>query len=186
MMRRLQKEYLPHYTYDDYVEWEGRWELMDGIACAMVPAPLRIHQALAYEIAYRLRLEIEECEQCEVLGEIDYKIAEDTILRPDVVLICGETNERFLTKPPEIIVEVISKSTALRDEKYKFEIYEREKVKYYVLVYPDDLVAKVYKLDGKKFDKQGVFVTESYEFEEAICKVTLNFSEVFKRYRSDS
>ncbi len=185
-MRILRKEYLPHYTYDDYVEWEGRWELIDGIAYAMVPAPLRIHQALAYEIARLLGNQVEDCTKCEVLGEIDYKIAEDTILRPDVVLICGETNERFLTKPPEIIVEVISKSSVLWDEKYKFEIYEREKVKYYVLVYPEDLVAKVYKLDGKRYDKQGVFVIESYEFDEAICKVTLDFSEVFKRYRSDS
>ena len=182
-MRMLKKEYLPHYTYDDYVEWEGRWELMEGVAYAMVPAPVRRHQALAYEIARLLGNQVEDCNKCEVLGEIDYKIAEDSVLRPDVVLTCGETHERFLTKAPEIIVEVISKSTALRDEKYKFEIYEKEKVKYYILVYPDDLVAKVYKLDGRRYDKQGVFASESYEFDQTICKVSIDFSQVFKRYR---
>ena len=182
-MEALKKEHLPHYTYDDYAQWEGRWELIDGIAYAMAPAPMKKHQSLAYEIAHRLRLEIEECELCEVLGEIDYKISDDTILRPDVVLTCGETNEAYLTKAPEIIVEVISKSTASRDEKYKFDIYEKEKVKYYILVYPDDLVAKVYKLDGKSYDKQGVFSVESYEFEETSCHVNLDFSKVFKRFR---
>lgn len=182
-MNVLKKEDLPHYTYGDYVQWEGRWELIEGIAYAMTPAPMRIHQSLAYKIARELGNQIEECELCEVLGEIDYKIREDIVLRPDVVLTCGETNENYLTKTPEIIVEVISKSTALRDEKYKFDIYEKEKVKYYILVYPDDLVAKVYKLNGNRYDKQGVFATESYEFDETICKVGLDFSKVFKRYR---
>lgn len=180
----LREEYLPSYTYSDYAEWEGRWELIDGIAYAMAPAPMIKHQNLAYEIAHRLRLEIDKCKACEVLGEIDYKVSDDTVLRPDVVLTCGETNEAYLTKAPEIVVEVISPSTASRDEKYKFEIYEKEKVNYYILLYPNELIAKVYKLDGKSYDKQGTFATESYTFEETSCKVTLNFSEVFKRYRN--
>ena len=36
----LKVEDLPHYTYDDYVQWEGRWELIKGIPFAMVPAPV--------------------------------------------------------------------------------------------------------------------------------------------------
>ncbi|HSV11108.1 MAG TPA: hypothetical protein VLI68_10085 [Hanamia sp.] len=30
---------LPHYTYEDYCHWEGRWEVIDGIPYAMIPAP---------------------------------------------------------------------------------------------------------------------------------------------------
>jgi len=47
------------------------------------------------------------------------------------MLTCGETNEAYLTKTPETVVEVISKATARRDEGYKFSIYEKEQVKYY-------------------------------------------------------
>ena len=43
-----------HYTYDDYKLWEGNWELMDGIAVAMSPAPMRIHQSLASEIIFTM------------------------------------------------------------------------------------------------------------------------------------
>jgi len=118
-----------------------------------------------------------------VLGEIDYKVSDDTILRPDIVLTCGETNESYLSKSPEIVVEILSKSTAKRDEKYKFEIYEKEKVTYYILVYPDDLRAKVYKLKGSKYDKEGDFLQESYEFEETSCHVSLDFKRVFKKFR---
>ena len=80
-------------------------------------------------------------------------------------------------------MEIISPATARRDEKVKFEIYEREKVKYYILVYPDDLSAKIYKLEGKRYDKQGDFSQESYRFEEATCPMRLDFGKVFKRFR---
>lgn len=127
--------------------------------------------------------QIEHCDTCEVLGEMDYKIAEDIVLRPDVVVTCGESNENYLTKAPEIIAEVVSKTTATRDEKYKFQLYEREKVKYYILVYPEDLYAKVYKLEGSRYDKQGTFTDEAYTLTETTCKVNIDFSEVFRRYR---
>ncbi len=172
-----------NYTYDDYKLWKGNWELLEGIPMAMSPAPMRSHQGLASEIIYNLRKQLDDCAICEVLGEIDYKVSDDTVLRPDVVLTCNEQNEAYLTKAPEIIVEIISKSTAKRDEVYKFDIYQDEKVKYYIIVYPDELKAKVFKLDGKKYDKQGDFTTESYLFSDTTCKVSLDFEKVFKRYR---
>jgi len=172
-----------HYTYDDYKLWDGDWELYDGMAVAMAPAPMRKHQSIASELIYNLREQLGDCPHCEVLGEVDYKISDDTILRPDIVLTCGETNESYLTKAPEIIVEIISKSTASRDEGYKFDTYEAEKVKYYIIIYPDDLIAKVYKLDGKEYDKQGDFSIESYDFEDTTCNVSLDFERVFHRFR---
>jgi len=173
---------IEYYTYNDYKLWKGDWELIDGIPLAMSPVPLRKHQLLASELIYHFRNQLDDCLECEVLGEIDYKVSDDTILRPDIVLTCGETNEAYLTKAPEIVVEIISKSTAKRDEKYKFKIYEAEKVKYYVLVYPEDLKAKIYRLDKKKYDKEGDFLQEKYRFEETTCNIELDFKKVFKRF----
>ena len=34
----LAEKYLPHYTYKDYKNWEGRWELIEGIPFAMYQA----------------------------------------------------------------------------------------------------------------------------------------------------
>ena len=173
-----------HYTYDDYKQWEGGWELYDGIAVAMSPAPSRKHQSLASAFIREIGNQLDDCLECEVLGIVDYKVSDDTLLRPDVVLTCGETNEAYLTKAPEIIVEIVSKATAKKDEVYKFDIYEREKVKYYIIVYPDDLIAKVYKLDGKAYDKQGDFSKERYRFEETSCDIMLDFERIFKRFRT--
>ncbi|HEO65459.1 MAG TPA: Uma2 family endonuclease, partial [Spirochaetes bacterium] len=37
-------DYIPRYTYEDYVNWEGRWELIDGLPYAMSPLPSINHQ----------------------------------------------------------------------------------------------------------------------------------------------
>ena len=171
------------YTYDDYKLWEGDWELIDGIPLAMAPAPMRKHQNLAIKIARQLDEQIDNCNVCEVLGEVDYKVKEDTVIQPDVVLVYNEQNDKYLTKAPEIAVEIISKSTAKRDEKYKFDIYEAQRVKYYIIVYPDDLVAKIYKNENAKFIKQGDFSNETYYFENTLCDVSINFEMVFRKYR---
>jgi len=179
----MQTAIIERYTYGDYKNWEGEWELIDGIPLAMSPAPTKKHQALASTLIATIYNQLENCKECEVLGEIDYKVSDDTILKPDIVLTCGETSENYLIKAPQIIVEIISKATAKRDEKYKFEIYEQEKVKYYILVYPDDLVAKIYKLKESKFDKEGDFTIESYNFNDTTCKISLDFNKIFKRFR---
>ena len=172
-----------YYTYEDYCQWEGNWEMIWGVPLSMAPAPMIKHQSIAYEIAYELKGTSRKCKECVVLGEADWKVNDDTVLKPDVVLICNETNEAYMTKAPEIIVEVISKSTAKRDEIHKFKIYEEEKVKYYVIVYPNDLKAKVYKLEGKEYTKEGDFSLETYDFEETTCNPSVNFANVFERFR---
>ncbi len=188
-MGALKLEDLPRYTYDDYKNWEGDWELIDGIAflkngsVSMAPAPMRKHQNIAGYILTQFNNQIENCPRCEALMEEDWKIDTNTILRPDLLLVCNETNESYITNVPEIVVEVISKSTAQKDEKYKFEIYEQEKVKYYIIVYPDELIAKIYKLEGEKYKKEGDCSTESYFFENTTCKPKLDFEKLFRRFR---
>ena len=95
----------------------------------------------------------------------------------------GEENEIYLTKAPKIIVEIISSSTAKKDEIIKFDIYENEKVDYYILVYPDDLKAKVYRLKGERYSKVGDFTNEKLIFEDIGCELELDFQKVFKRFR---
>ncbi|MEA1893130.1 MAG: Uma2 family endonuclease [Campylobacterota bacterium] len=175
-------DYEPHYTYSDYKDWKGKWELYDGYPISMSPSPMISHQAIAYELAYELRRNM-DCDRCLIIGEEDWKLSDDTVLRPDVVLICDEPNDAYITKAPQIIIEVISPSTAKRDEGYKFKTYEKEKVLYYCIVYPDDLKAKLYKLKDGKFDKEGDFSSQSYDFEDSTCKTSINFENVFKRFK---
>jgi len=47
-------ELLPKYTYSDYCQWEGDWELIEGVAVSMAPAPMKIHQKIAREMVLAL------------------------------------------------------------------------------------------------------------------------------------
>ena len=82
------------------------------------------------------------------------------------------------------MIEIISASTAYRDEKIKFELYEKEKVKYYIIVYPGELKAKVYKLIDFKYTKLGDFFEETIEFNDIKCNPKIDFYKVFKRYKN--
>ena len=174
---------IEYYTYDDYKLWEGEWELIDGIAYAMAPSPMISHQAIASGVCSELFVSTKKCKDCSVVIEQDWKVDEMTVLKPDISLICNETNLSHITKSPLIVVEVISKSTATRDEKYKFEIYKKEGVKYYVLVYPDDLKAKIYQLKGSEYIKVGDFSLETYDFDDLECKASIDFESVFEKFR---
>ena len=45
-MQALKVEYLPHYSYEDYLLWEGDWELISGVAFAIAPSPAKNHQMI--------------------------------------------------------------------------------------------------------------------------------------------
>ena len=177
-------DYIKHYTHNDYKKWKGDWELYEGFPVALQPAAIIKHQSLVANIIFELQGNMNDCEGCFVLGGADYKLSDDTIFRPDVALICDEPHDAYITKAPEIVVEVLSPSTAKNDEGYKFQKYGAELVKYYILVYPHELYAKIYKLTDGKYRKQGDFSTESYDFKETLCKASVNFEKVFKRFRT--
>ncbi len=170
------------YSYEDYKLWKGDWELVDGLPLAMSPSPMRDHQGLSSAIIHAFYDDIKDCEECEVVNELDYLVNSENVLRPDIALICGEEGD-YITKAPKIVIEIVSPSTAKRDEKVKFEIYEREKVLYYILVYPKLLNAKIYKIENNIYQKQGDFTKEKYLFDELECKVEVDFKEVFKKFK---
>jgi len=170
------------YTYEDYKLWKGDWELIYGLPLAMSPSPMRDHQRIGAALSSALFNEVQDCKDCEVVYELDYLIDSENVLRPDIALICSEESD-YITKAPKIIVEILSPSTARRDEKAKFEIYEKEKVLYYILVYPKTLNAKIYKIENNIYQKQGDFTKEKYLFDELKCKVEVDFKEVFKKFK---
>jgi Uma2 family endonuclease len=166
----------PTYKYSDYIKWEGDWELIEGYPFAMAPSPLGKHQILMGKFIQQLNNELEECE-CVPYPEFDWIIDENTVVRPDIAIYCEEI-ETYPKTTPKIVIEIISESTAEKDEKIKFKLYEREKVEYYVLVYPDFEKVKIYRLDNKEYDK--VYEGDS-KFKFDLCDIEIDFKKIFKR-----
>ncbi len=172
--------YTEHYTIADYQQWSGDWELVQGSAYAMTPSPSVSHQITSVNLVAHLKDKLKGCAQSYALMETDWEIANDTVVRPDVLVICYEPDER-ITKAPGLIFEVISASTARRDEQLKYELYQKEGVKYYGIVYPEKRIAKVYQLIAEHYRKVGDFSDETREFEICDCKITFDFNLIWRK-----
>ena len=172
---------IEHYTLDDYRRWKGDWELIQGIPLAMAPSPAIEHQRLSGRIYSQLDAALDACPSCEALFEIDVEFAEDTVVRPDVIAICYTPEGERLTRAPELIFEVVSPSTARRDEQTKFQLYRDEGVTWYVLVYPSATKAKVYRLIDGDYRKIGDFHDEQHCFELSACNVPFEFGRIWRK-----
>lgn len=139
---------LPHYTYEEYCQWEGRWEIIEGIPYAMSPAPSPRHQWISSNIKGEIRNSIKKsgCKICKVYDFIDIKVSEDTVLQPDAVVVCKEITNPFLDFPAALVVEILSPSTALKDRNNKFTIYQSQKIPYYIIIDVDKNEIEVYHL----------------------------------------
>jgi Uma2 family endonuclease len=171
---------LPHYTYEDWLQWEGKWELIDGIPFAMSPAPVPQHQRIAAELNYIFITALKKsgCKKCKVYQPIDYKIAEDTILEPDVLIVCDNIEKKFLDFPPALVVEILSPSTALKDRNTKYELYQQQLVKYYLIVDPDKEQVEIYKLTGDKYQMEPFEKSCSFYLEEG-CSIEVQLNEIW-------
>ncbi len=180
-MEACKEAFLPNYRYEDYKEWEGDWELISGIAYAMSPASSIEHQEINLNIASLLKNLLKECKECKVLPEVDWKIDEETVVRPDTLVVCNlEDKKAYLNKTPEIIFEVLSPATKKKDRNLKSLLYAKSGVKYYILVEPAGNFAEVYKLENGKYYLEGEFKEQSYSFELEGCKITFSFKEIFE------
>jgi Uma2 family endonuclease len=170
-------KHLPNYTYSDYLLWEGDWELIDGIPYAMSPSPISDHQIfsllLGSEILTALRNNKETCGKCKVIPDIDWIINEQTVLKPDISVVCDHKG-KFIKSPPVLVVEILSPSTAHKDKTVKYEIYAEQGVRYYVIVDILSLSYKAYELVDKQYQEYSDNIFEIHSG----CAITINIVKV--------
>jgi len=177
----LKTEDLPHYTYDDYAQWEGKWELINGIPFAMTPSPAFKHQLLSQNIGGQLYRLLKKCKYCTAVLPVDWQIDEDTVVQPDNLVVCGENIKgEKLTTCPVLVFEVLSPTSARKDRMLKYNLYENAGVKYYCLVDPDDESTDVFELIDKKYQKVGTFKKGKRTLELEKCNIKFDFGEIFE------
>jgi len=180
MSALLKQDYLPHYTYDDYVQWEGDWELIEGVPYAMSPAPNIRHQSLSVSITWKLAQQLKNCLDCQVLHDVDWKVSEETVVQPDNLIICPKASGQYLTHAPQLIVEILSPSTAHKDRTLKFDLYEHEGVRWYIIVNPVDNVAHIFERIEGKYRKQLDATIQTFAFRiTETCEVMIDFNELW-------
>ncbi|MFW5444399.1 MAG: Uma2 family endonuclease [Methylococcaceae bacterium] len=176
--------YQEYYTFKDYQHWEGNWELIEGMPYAMAPSPSVTHQTVALNIASKIKMEISNelscCETCCILMETDWHVSNDTIVRPDVMMVCQNVEEKVMVTP-ELIVEVVSLSSTKKDEVMKLDLYQREGVLYYVLAYPEKkLVTIYYNHQAQGFKTLVECCTGVVEFNIEKCSFSIDFGLIWR------
>ena len=175
--------YQEYYTFEDYQHWSGDWELIDGMPYAMTPSPTVTHQTVTLNIATEIKAILNNkrscSDKCCVLMETDWQVSNDTVVRPDVMVVCQKIDEKVIVTP-ELIIEIISSSSTKRDEVMKFDLYQQEGVFYYVLVYPEKCLAKIYQNKDEGFRKLGDYCTETVKFNIRECGFSIDFGSVWR------
>jgi Uma2 family endonuclease len=83
-----------------------------------------------------------------------------TVVQPDICVICDKSklDEKGCLGAPDLIVEIISPSTANHDVEYKFNIYQSAGVSEYWIVFPFEKVISVYMLNNSgRYEQKGMF-----------------------------
>lgn len=163
----LRKE--KHYTYADYLTWpeDARYELIDGEAFLMAPAPLVEHQEVAGEVFRQLANQLDGKPCRPYIAPVDVRLprkdeadaAIDTVVQPDVLVVCdpGKVDRRGVRGAPDWLLEVLSPSTAAHDQIAKRRTYERAGVREYWLVHPGDRTLTVYVLDNGQYGRPEIY-----------------------------
>ena len=155
------------YTVADYYAWpeDERIELIDGVIYDM-GTPTIVHQDIILEIAFHLKKYVKENKvKCKVVvAPLDVQLDCDdkTMVQPDIMIICHEDiiTKKNLFGAPDLIVEVLSKSTRKKDMGIKLAKYINANVREYwvvdlekesVIVYDieDDIQTTVYTFENQ-------------------------------------
>jgi len=132
-------------------------QLIDG-EMIVTPSPIPAHQRCVLNSIQILEALIPDGEI--FVSPIDLYLDDSNVPQPDVLWIAANgkcvVGEKYLSGPPDLIVEVLSPSTAREDRTVKFLLYEKFGVREYWIVDPAKLI-EVWILDGGRYVRQGIY-----------------------------
>ncbi len=157
-MERSVVEEVRFGRYEDFRRWvadrPGYWILVRGVPMPS-PSPSRKHQA----VSLRFQLLLVDAVLRPGRGEVydapfDVKLREDTVYQPDLLVVLREHADRLrethVEGAPDLIVEILSPSTAHLDLWQKRYDYATAGVREYWIVDPDTRRVEVYVLEGER------------------------------------
>lgn len=151
------------YTARDFLSWktDELMELIRGKIFKMSPGPHLTHQQVSAKL--HLSLAARTASPCTLLyapldvylvhpGE-DWK-ATRNILQPDLCLICdpAKLHDRGCIGSPDLVIEILSPSTASKDLGPKRDLYQEYGVKELWIVHPQDETIIIHVLQEGKYE----------------------------------
>lgn len=175
------------FTYKDYKSLPesetSRYELLEG-ELIMVPSPTTYHQSISGNLGHILRNFVRKHNLGVVYhAPLDVVFSHEDVAQPDIFFISKERSG-IITKDnvqgaPDLIVEILSPSTAERDRTYKRTLYARHSVGEYWLVDPDERTIEVTILGKAGFETVSIYRKGEILISPLLKGLCLNLEEVF-------
>lgn len=175
----------PKLTYQDYlnVPDDGRYELLDG-ELIMVASPNEDHQIVSMELGTLLHSFVKANDLGRVFhAPFDVLLSETDVVQPDLLFISREREQirtpANIQGSPDLIVEILSPSTARRDWRDKRELYARHGVSEYWIVDPANKMLWVMLRSDGELEISGTYV-EGDTVESSILEgFSFSLNEIF-------
>ena len=151
------------FTFAQYMHWpeHERWELINGEARAMAP-PNWAHQSVVSEVFRQIANALvgKPCQarvapvgvRLPKRNEADAEVR--TVFEPDILVVCdaSKIDAKGVRGAPDVIIEVLSPSTASFDQIEKRHAYDQAGVRELWLIDVAGGVLTIYRQNGLKFD----------------------------------
>ena len=139
--------------------YELKTEMIDGVIVATAPTPSLSHQRTSRNIR-RIFDRYLKGKSCEVLDNLDVFLSEEHNFVPDLMVVCNKdiVKEKGIFGAPDLVVEILSSSTAKFDRGRKMEIYGKYGVKEYWLIDTANRAIEVYLHDGDKLKLDNIYI----------------------------
>ncbi len=174
----------PKLAYEDYANLpdDERYELIDGELMPM-PSPKAIHQALCGKIYMAV------CMFSEMMGAgatyvapLDVILSDFNVVQPDVIFVSNARAhiiDDYVHGAPDLVVEILSPSTADYDRTTKRELYERHGVPEYWLVDPYAKTITILRLGADGYNVHAVYGEGDTLSSPTLAGFALDLGELF-------
>ncbi|MCR4319047.1 MAG: Uma2 family endonuclease [Candidatus Brocadiaceae bacterium] len=181
----LKKESERKFTWTDYLTWheDERWEVIDGEAYCMTPAPSIRHQDIVVNLATRLKQKLGGGPCRPFVAPTDVVLSEYDVVQPDILVVCDKKKitDANIQGAPDLIIEVLSPNTSLKDKREKKSLYERFGVREYIIVDPlEQYVERFLFEDDGTYGKGEVFGPQEVLQINSLEGIDISLWEVFE------
>ena len=177
------------YTYEDYQAWpnEERWEIIDGEAYNMSPAPTVRHQRIVRKLISILDRFFAKGPYEPFGAPIDVVLDTYNIVQPDIVVVCDKEKitEANIQGTPDLVIEIVSPRTRLKDRREKKMLYERFGVREYLIFYPEDEMAESHRLVDGQYQSPVIFNRDETITLSAFPDLSIDLGDIFVRELSE-
>ena len=173
------------FTYEDYKHTpeDKRYELLDG-ELIMVLAPRTAHQRTSRDILIPINTFVAENDLGEVfIAPCDVVLSDTDVVQPDLLFVSKERshiiNEDNIRGAPDLVIEILSPSTAQRDRTLKRTLYALHGVPEYWQADTDAKIAMVLTLDDGEYKVAGIYGEGQMLVSPLLQGFTLDIDKIF-------